>query len=197
MESTDESSPQWPVAASAQHAGMGKLWIGITTPVHDLLPHGTGVASVGTPAVPARPTAPLPLLPAPARAPLPPPPAALRLASEALPPQAGSALAASNPHAHTTLKVRQNIARECSMRAREMRALPAAAHAPPERGFGPNKLRSARRWRLGFVQARAFLRARLRSGPPSSCTTSSHNSGLFISAPNSGGCRCPAAANQR
>jgi hypothetical protein len=48
-----------------------------------------------------------------------------------------------------------------------------------------------------LAQARAFLRLLPRSGPPSICTTSSHNSGLFMSAPNSGGCRCPAAASHR
>jgi len=130
---TDESKPQRLVFSSAQQGGTTKSWIGITTPVQVLLPHGTVVGWVPVPAVPARPTV---LPPAePIRPPLPPTPtlpAELAWGSEALPPQAGAANAASTPQALKRRTIRQDIERQCSTRGREMRALPAATHAPPE-----------------------------------------------------------------
>src|SRR6187399_173517 len=155
MASTEASRPQWLVFGSAQQGGTAKLWIGITKPVHDSLPHGTEAGSVCVPADPARAIELLPLLPEPAWPPLPPPSAESELGRAAFPPQAGAAKAASSPKAHSRRKDRQAIGR-------------SVPRAPD--GCEPFRRRHARRrsarlrmkWvakcaplALGFVQARA------------------------------------------
>ena len=85
--------------------------------------------------VPPCPIVRLPPLPVPTRAPLPPLPGLPEdpRVSEELPPQAGAPIASSAPQAPKVRRIRQVIVRKCSMRDDEMRALPAAAHAPPDR----------------------------------------------------------------
>ncbi len=61
LANAEESSPQWFVASSAQHAGTGRFTTGTTRPVHDLLPHGTVDISAGKPPVPARAIEPPPV----------------------------------------------------------------------------------------------------------------------------------------
>jgi len=113
MASTEESRPQWFVSASAQQPGIVNpvgTGNGITTGLHIAVPQltGAGCALPAVPDVPARATDPLP--PAPKRPPLP-PPARPRFESEALPPQAGTALAARAAQTHRRRRVRQDIER--------------------------------------------------------------------------------------
>ena len=191
------SSPHWLVASSAQHAPTWISTIGMTRPEHDLLPHGTALGAVAIPALPARPTVPLPLLPKPEWAPLPAPPAEVSCGSEALPPQAAAPSTANTPKTQARRTLGQDI--EASISRASARCEPFRRRHMRRREHWLRVGRAAKRapLALGFLQARAFLRTRPRSWPPSRCTTSSHNSGLFISAPNNGGCKWPAAANQR
>jgi hypothetical protein len=192
------STPQVFVFASAQQPGTSSWACGREMPLHSSSPHGTGVGVAVLPAAPElRPAPPWALPPAPA----PPTPATLESSElDEFPPQAGAATARTTPDVNATRKARQNMGGNCSTLTPRTRALPAAPNTPPELTQSALRLAlfaTSDGSRLTRCQARAFLRVRPRSGPPSICTTSSHNSGLFMSAPNSGGCRCPAAASQR
>lgn len=157
--STEESSPQWLVASSAQQPGMAKFTTGISTPLQDAVPHSTGTGGVAVPAVPAAGSVPLPLLPPFAEPARPALPAALELESEEFPPQAGAASAPNRLLAAKKPRIREDIARKCSMRSRQMRALPAATRAPPERGLRVNfkpRLEASRHWRQASVRPAPF-----------------------------------------
>jgi len=121
MDSTDESRPQWFDAASAQHAGIVKFWMGMTTASQAFAPQLTGSVIVAVPPAPplvaALPALPLP----PASAPLLPPilllpprpllPPPSVLGVDELPPHAGATIERSTPQMPAPRTVRQSMAK--------------------------------------------------------------------------------------